>query len=229
MLPKQHDADYVSAMEDVLEVYRRPYDEQRPVVCVDEATKQLVADITPPLPMEPGQSARQDYEYERRGTANLFMTFEPLAGRRQVKVTDRRTQVDFAYLLRDMADVHYGTAEKIVLVMDNLNTHKLSVLYAVFPPAEARRLWERFEVHHTPKHASWLNIAECELSVLGRQCLDQRIESSSRLTAEVGSWQRSRNQQQVRVDWQFTTADARIKLKRLYPVLSPINQTTTDH
>jgi hypothetical protein len=229
VLPKQHDADYVSAMEDVLEVYRRPYDEQRPVVCVDEATKQLVADITPPLPMEPGQSARQDYEYERRGTANLFMTFEPLAGRRQVKVTDRRTQVDFAYLLRDMADVHYGTAEKIVLVMDNLNTHKLSVLYAVFPPAEARRLWERFEVHHTPKHASWLNIAECELSVLGRQCLDQRIESSSRLTAEVGSWQRSRNQQQVRVDWQFTTADARIKLKRLYPVLSPINQTTTDH
>jgi hypothetical protein len=128
-----------------------------------------------------------------------------------------------------MADVHYGTAEKIVLVMDNLNTHKLSVLYAVFPPAEARRLWERFEVHHTPKNASWLNIAECELSVLGRQCLDQRIESSSRLTAEVDSWQRSRNQQQVRVDWQFTTADARIKLKRLYPVLSPINQTTTDH
>ena len=229
MLPKQHDADYVSAMEDVLEVYRRPYDEQRPVVCVDEATKQLVADVTPPLPMEPGQSARQDYEYERRGTANLFMAFEPLAGRRQVKVTDRRTQVDFAYLLRDMADVHYGTAEKIVLVMDNLNTHKLSVLYAVFPPAEARRLWERFEVHHTPKHASWLNIAECELSVLGRQCLDQRIESSSRLKAEVGSWQRSRNQQQVRVDWQFNTADARIKLKRLYPVLSPINQTTTDH
>lgn len=229
MLSKQHDADYVSAMEDVLEVYQRASDPQRPVVCVDEATKQLVADVTPPLPMEPGQPVRQDYEYERRGTANLFMVFEPLAGRRRVKVTDRRTQVDFAQVLRDIADVHYPEAEKIVLVMDNLNTHKLSVLYAVFPPAEARRLGERFELHYTPKHASWLNMAECELSVLGRQCLDQRIESSSRLEAEVGSWERSRNQQQVRVDWQFTTADARIKLKRLYPVLSPTNQTTTDH
>lgn len=222
-MPKQHDADYVSAMEDVLEVYRRPLNEARPMVCVDEATKQLVADVTPPVPMEPGQPLRQDYEYERRGTANLFMLFEPLAGRRRVKVTDRRTKDDFAQLLAEISDVHYPDAEKIVLVMDNLNTHKLSVLYAVFPPTEARRLWERFEVHHTPKHASWLNMAECELSVLGRQCLDQRIESASRLEAEVGSWERSRNQKQVRVDWQFTTADARIKLKRLYPVLSPIN------
>jgi DDE superfamily endonuclease len=223
VLPKPHDADYVSGLEDVLEVYQRPYDSLRPVVCVDEASKQLVADVTPPLPMEPGQPVRQDYEYERQGTANLFMVFEPLAGQRQVKVTDRRTQADFAHVLQDIADVHYSDAEKIVLVMDNLNTHKLSVLYGVFPPAEARRLWERFEIHHTPKHASWLNMAECELSVLGRQCLDQRIESSSRLAAEVDSWQRSRNQQQVRVDWQFTTADARTKLKRLYPVLSPTN------
>lgn len=223
MLPKQHDADYVEAMEDVLEVYCRPYDAQRPVVCVDEATKQLVADVTPPLPMQPGQPARQDYEYERRGTANLFMVFEPLAGRRRVKVTARRTGVDFAYLLQEIADVQYPTAEKIVLVMDNLNTHKLSVLYAVFPPNEARRLWERFEVHHTPKHASWLNMAECELSVLGRQCLAQRIDSQSRLESEVGHWQQPRNEQQVRVDWHFTAADARIKLQRLYPVLTPIN------
>ena len=162
-------------MEDVLEVYRRPYDEARPVVCVDEATKQLVADVTPPVPMQPSQPLRQDYEYERRGTANLFMVSEPLAGQRQVKVTDRRTKNDFAQLLAEISDVHYPDAEKIVLVMDNLNTHKLSVLYAIFPPAEARRLWERFEVHHTPKHASWLNMAECELSVLGRQCLDQRV------------------------------------------------------
>jgi hypothetical protein len=210
-------------MEDVLEVYQRPYDSLRPVVCVDEASKQLVADVTPPLPMEPGQPVRQDYEYERRGTANLFMVFEPLAGQRQVKVTDRRTQADFAHVLQDIADVHYSDAEKIVLVMDNLNTHKLSVLYGVFPPAEARRLGERFEIHHTPKHASWLNMAECELSVLSRQCLDQRIETSSRLAAEIDSWQRARNRQQVRVDWQFTTADARTKLKRLYPVLSPTN------
>lgn len=210
-------------MEDVLEVYQRPYDEQRPVVCVDEATKQLVADVTPPLPMEPGQPARQDYEYERRGTANLFMVCEPLAGRRRVKITERRTQADFAHLLRDVADEQYPTAEKIVLVMDNLNTHKLSVLYAVFPPDEARRLWERFEVHHTPKHASWLNMAECELSVLGRQCLDQRIDSPARLESEIRAWEQPRNQQPVRVDWQFTAADARIKLKRLYPVLSPVS------
>ena len=172
-------------MEDVLEVYQRPYDQQRPVVCVDEATKQLVADVTPPLPMEPGQPARQDYEYERRGTANLFLVSEPLAGRRRVKVTERRTKADFADLLREVADEQYPTAEKIVLVMDNLNTHKLSVLYAAFSPDEARRLWERFEVHHTPKHASWLNMAECDLSVLGPQCLNQRIDSQARLDSEV--------------------------------------------
>jgi hypothetical protein len=208
-------------MEDVLEVYRRPYNEQRPVVCVDEATKQLVADITPPVPPQPGQPAREDYEYERCGTVNLFMQFEPLAGRRYVKVTERRTSADFGELLRELADLHYPHAEKIVLVMDNLNTHKLSVLYEVFPPKEARRLYERFEVHHTPKHASWLNLAECELSVLSRQCLDQRIDSRSRLETEVRSWQEPRNQQNVSVDWQFTTTDARIKLKQLYPVLSP--------
>ena len=216
-------------MEDVLEVYTRPYDPERPQVCVDEVSKQLVADVTPPVPMQPGQPAREDYEYERRGTANLFMMCEPLAGRRQVKVTDRRTSADFAHILRDLSDVHYPQAKKIVLVMDNLNTHKLSVLYQVFPAAEARRILERFEVHHTPKHASWLNMAECELSVLSGQCLDQRIDSSSRLTEEVAAWEQERNAQQVRVNWRFTTANARIKLQRLYPVLSPANNRETDH
>ena len=229
MLPKAGDAEFVCAMEDVLEVYTREYDPEHPVVCVDEASKQLVADVTPPVPMQPGQPARQDYEYERCGTANLFMAFEPLAGRRQVKVTARRTSADFAELLRDLSDVHYPQAHKIVLVMDNLNTHKLSVLYQVFSPQAARRLYERFEVHHTPKHASWLNIAECELSVLSRQCLDRRIDSQSYLASEVGSWERSRNRQQVCVDWRFTTDKARIKLKRLYPVLSSPNEIETIH
>ena len=221
MLPKAGDAEFVAAMEDVLEVYSRPLDAARPVVCVDEASKQLVADVTPPLPMQPGQPARDDYEYERRGTANLFMACQPLAGKRQVTVTDRRTSLDFASLLRDLSDVHYAEADKIVLVMDNLNTHKLSVLYQAFPAAEARRLYERFEVHHTPKHASWLNMAECELSVLSRQCLDRRIENRTLLEREVACWNSERNARPVRIDWQFTTKDARIKLKRLYPVLSP--------
>lgn len=216
-------------MEDVLEVYTRPYDPEQPQVCVDEVSKQLVKDITPPVSMQPGQPAREDYEYERCGTANLFMICEPLAGRRHVKVTDRRTSADFAQVLRDLSDVHYPEAKKIVLVMDNLNTHKLSVLYQVFPAAEARRILERFEVHHTPKHASWLNMAECELSVLSRQCLDQRIDSPARLTEEVAAWEQERNAQQVRINWRFTTPAARIKLQRLYPVLSPTNTSETDH
>jgi hypothetical protein len=229
VLPKEGNAEFVCAMEDVLEVYSRPYDPDRPLVCVDEASKQLVADVTPPLPMQPGQPARQDYEYERCGTANLFMTCEPLAGRRHVKVTDRRTNADFAHLLRDLAEVDHPQAEKIVLVVDNLNTHKPAVLYEVFPPDEARRLTERFEFHYTPKHASWLNIAECELSTLGRQCLDRRMENREFLEREVAAWERSRNNQRVRVDWQFTTDDARIKLKRLYPVLVPTNSSQSDH
>jgi hypothetical protein len=228
-MPKTGDADFVCAMEDVLEVYKRPYDRVRPLVCLDEASKQLVADITPPRPPQPGQPARQDYEYERRGTANMFMVVEPLAGWRHVKVTARRTHEDFALLLRDLSDRHYPEAERIVVVMDNLNTHKLSVLYQVFPPEEARRLQERFEVHHTPKHASWLNIAECELSALGRQCLARRIDEQTRLAAEVAAWEETRNSEEVRVDWQFTTADARIKLKRLYPVLAPTESTKPDH
>ena len=229
MLPKEANADFVCAMEDVLEVYTRPYDSTRPVVCVDEATKQLVAEITPPLPMAPGQPARHDYEYERRGTANLFMQFEPLAGWRNVKVTDRRTNEDFAQILRDLAELHYPNAELIVLVMDNLNTHRLSVLYQVYSPDEARRLYARFEVHYTPKHASWLNMAECELSVLSRQCLDRRMDSQAFLEEEVHAWETPRNADQVRVDWQFTAPDARIKLKRLYPVLAPVKSNGPDH
>ena len=228
-MPKEGDADFACAMEDVLEVYKRPYDSARPLVCLDEASKQLVADITPPQPPQPGQPARQDYEYERRGTANMFMVVEPLAGWRHVKVTARRTNKDFAFLLRDISDQQYPEAERIVVVMDNLNTHKLSVLYQVFPPQEARRLQERFEVHHTPKHASWLNIAECELSALGRQCLDRRLDDQMLLTREAAAWEETRNGQEVRVDWQFTTADARIKLKRLYPVLAPTTSTKPDH
>ena len=210
-------------MEDVLEVYTRPYDPDRPVVCLDEASKQLVADVTPPLPMQPGQPARQDYEYERCGTANLFMVFEPLAGQRRVKVTGQRTSADLALVLRELADGTYADADKIVLVMDNLNTHKLAVLYQAFPPEEARRLCERFDIHYTPKHASWMNMAETELSVLGRQCLNRRIADPDFLKREVTAWEEKRNRAQVKVDWQFTTADARIKLKRLYPKLEPVD------
>jgi DDE superfamily endonuclease len=183
----------------------------------------LVADVTLPLPVQPRYPARQDYEYERCGTANLFMRFEPLAGQRHVKVTDQRTHVDLAVMRREMADVTDADADQMVLVMDHLNTHTLAVLYQVYPPEEARRLYERFEGHHPPTHASWLNMAETELSVLGRQCLDRRIASQDLLRREVAAWEARRNRAQVRVDWQFTTADACIKLKRLYPKLAPIN------
>ena len=206
-------------MEDVLEVYTRPYDPRFPQVCVDETSKQLVAEVQTPLPMEPGKPKRIDYEYERCGTANLFMIFEPLAGRRRVSVTKRRTAVDFAHVLRDLVDKNDPEAEKIVLVMDNLNTHKPSSLYEAFEPAEARRILERLEIHHTPKHGSWLDMAEIELSVLGRQCLNRRIPDQETLTREVAAWENKRNSARGKVDWRFTTSDARIKLKRLYPLI----------
>ena len=218
-IPPEADAAFVCAMEDVLDVYHRPYDEARPQVCPDEASKQLVGEVVQPLPPEPGQPERFDYEYVRNGTANLFMTSEPLAGWRHVTVTDRRTAKDFAGVLRWLAEDVYPGAEKIVLVMDNLNTHKLAALYEAFPPEQARRLAERFEVHHTPKHGSWLNVAEIELSVLSRQCLDRRIESVDELRKELEPWEGERNDRAVGVDWRFTTADARIKLKRLYPAV----------
>jgi DDE superfamily endonuclease len=204
-------------MEDVLDVYTWPYDPRRPQVCLDETSKQLVAETREPLPAAPGQPERVDYEYERKGTANLFMVCEPLTGRRHVQVTERRTAVDFAHVIQDLVDVQYPQAEKIVLVLDNLNTHTPASLYAAFAPAEARRLIERLEIHYTPKHGSWLNMAEIELSVLATQCLDRRIPDPTTLAREVAAWERQRNAAQCRVDWRFTTHDARIKLKRLYP------------
>jgi hypothetical protein len=215
-LPPKANAEFVCAMENVLEVYTRPYDEGRPVVCCDEASRQLLADVRPPLPAAPGAPARVDYEYERRGTANLFMAFEPLAGKRRVEVTAQRTKADFARFLRRLADECYPSAGRITLVVDNLNTHRPSVPYEVFEPAEARRIIDRLEFVYTPKHASWLNMAELELSVLGRQCLDRRLPDRETLTREVAAWEAERNAAVVTVDWQFTTADARVKLKRLY-------------
>jgi DDE superfamily endonuclease len=217
VIPPEQDAEFVCAMEDVLEVYQRNYDPKRPVVCLDETSKQLVAETRQPVPAAPGRPERIDYEYERNGTANLFMVTEPLVGQRYVTVTERRTAVDFAMVIRDLVDCTYADAEKIVLVMDNLNTHKLASLYEAFTPAEARGLAERLEIHYTPKHGSWLNIAEIELGILNRQCLDRRFGSIELLKKEVRAWQRSRNNACGTVDWQFTTKDARIKLKRLYP------------
>lgn len=186
-------------------------------MCLDEQSKQLIRETRAPIPVSPGRPGRVDYEYDRNGTANLFMTFEPLAGRRRVKVTDRRTEVDFAQVIRELVDEQYPKAEKVVVVMDNLNTHKLSSLYEAFAPEEARRRIGRLEVHHTPKHGSRLNMAETELSVLSSQCLDRRIGEKDELRSEVAAWEKSRNAARCRVDWQFTTADARVKLKRLYP------------
>ena len=204
-------------MEDVLDVYTRPYDPARPVVCLDETSKQLVSETRTPLPAEPGQPERVDYEYERQGTANLFMAVEPLTGQRHVTVTDRRTAVDFAQVVKALLEVHYPHAEKVVLVLDNLNTHKPAALYQAFEPAVAWRLLERLDIHHTPKHGSWLNMAEIELSVLSQQCLNRRIPDTATLTREVAAWQQARNADPRPVNWRFTTADARIKLKRLYP------------
>ena len=206
-------------MEDVLEVYHRPYDPARPLICLDEASKQLVGEDVQPLPPEPGQPERFDYEYVRNGTVNLFMLSEPLAGWRHVAVTQRRTAKDFAEVVRWLAEDVHPEAERIVLVMDNLNTHKLASLYEAFPPEQARRIAERIEVHHTPKHGSWLNVAEIELSVLSRQCLDRRIGSADEVVDAVDVWQTERNDQAVGVQWRFTTADARIKLRRLYPAV----------
>jgi hypothetical protein len=219
VIPPDGNAAFVANMEDVLDVYARPLDEARPVVCVDEGGKQLIGDVREPLPVRPASPAKQDYEYQRNGTANLFMAVEPLAGVRHVEVTQRKTAGDFARFLRAVSDEWYPGCEKVVLVCDNLNTHTPACLYEAFEPAEARRLAERFEWHHTPKHGSWLNVAECELSVVARQCLDRRIPDLEALRREVAAWQRGRNAAQVKVDWQFTTADARVKLKRLYPTV----------
>lgn len=204
-------------MEDVLEAYTRPYDPQRPLVCMDETSKQLIGETRLPLPVRGGRPQRYDYEYTRHGVSNLFILFEPLAGRRQVKVTDRRTSRDWAELMRELVDEHYPEAEIITLVLDNLNTHTTASLYETFAPEEARRIARRLELHHTPKHGSWLNMAEIELSVLSQQCLDRRIPDKATLEREVAAWEVERNQAGASVDWRFTTEDARIKLKKLYP------------
>jgi hypothetical protein len=217
VIAPEANAAFVANMEDVLEVYQRPRDPARPVVCLDETSKQLIVETRAPIPAKPGQKARHDYEYARNGVANLFMMFAPLEGWRHVKVTDRHAAVDYAQVLKDLSDTHFPNAAKIVLVQDNLSTHTTASLYKAFPAAEARRLVERFDWHYTPKHGSWLNMAESELGVLSTQCLDRRIPDKPELVEEVAAWEKNRNKHHAKADWQFTTADARVKLKRLYP------------
>lgn len=206
-------------MEDVLEVYARPFDPDVPVVCMDESSKQLVGEVTPPVPARPGHPALVDDEYVRNGVAEIFLEVEPLAGRRHVEITETRTRLDWAAFAKGMLVERYPGARRVVLVMDNLNTHAISSLYEAFPPEEARRYAERLEIHYTPKHGSWLNVAEIELSVLKRQCLDKRIALLGDMRSEVYSWEGDRNNAQTPVNWQFTTSDARTKLLRLYPKL----------
>lgn len=208
-------------MEDVLDLYTLPYDPRYPQVCFDETSKQLIGESRTPLPAKPGELERYDYEYVRNGVANLFMFFAPLHNWRHVKVTERRTKEDWAYCMRDLVDVHFPEAIRIRLVEDNLNTHDPAALYEVFAPTEAKRILDRLEFHYTPKHGSWLNMAEIEFSVLSRQCLHPRIPDKPALEREVGAWQAERNQAQATVHWRFTASDARIKLKRLYPSIEP--------
>jgi len=204
-------------MEDVLEVYKRPYDKKYPVVCIDETNRQLIGEIQISRPVQPGQTALYDYEYKRNGVVNLFMMFEPLIGWREVMAAEQRTMKDFAQCLRYLAEERYPDAEKIVLVMDNLNTHTLASLYTAFDPETALRLAQRFEIHYTPKHGSWLNMAELEIGIMSRQCLGRRIPTMEKMASEVQSWVTGRNNHKSSVHWQFTTADARIKLMHLYP------------
>lgn len=204
-------------MEDILDLYHQPYDQKYPQVCMDETSKQLISEVNQPIPASPGQVERYDYEYERQGVANIFILFEPLRGWRSLKITERRTKQDWAFLMKELVDVHYPDAEIIRLVLDNLNTHVPSSLYETFQPAEAKRILDKIELHYTPKHGSWLNMAEIEFSVLSRQCLDRRIGDQQTLKRETIAWQNNRNNIATKMDWRFTTADARIKLKKLYP------------
>ncbi len=206
-------------MEDVLAVYKRPHDPKRPLVCLDETSKQLISETRKPIPMKPGSPARYDYEYQRNGVANLFMMFAPLEGWRHVKVTDRHTAIDYAYVLKEISDDHFPHADLITLLQDNLNIHAKASLYQAFPAPEARRLVQRFEWVYTPKHGSWLDLAESELAVLSSQCLDRRIPDKQALEREVAAWVKHRNQHHAKADWRFTTETARLKLRHLYPVL----------
>lgn len=220
-IPPEASGEFVAHMEDVLEVYTQPYDPKRPQICMDERSKQLIGETRTPLPTAPGQPERCDYEYVRHGVGNLFIFFEPLAGWRDIQVTERRTRVDWAHAVQELVDVRYPEAEVIVLVMDNLNTHSIGSLYEAFPPAEARRIARKLEIHYTPKHGSWLNMAESELSILSRQCLDRRLPDLEGLRREVAAWQEARNRVETPMIWRFTTEDARIRLARLYPSLQP--------
>lgn len=206
-------------MEDVLDVYQRPYDAQFPQVCVDETNRQLIGEVRTPLAARPGSPAKRDAEYVRHGTVNLFMACEPLAGKRQVKVTDTRKRTDWAKFIQELLTGPYAKATRVVLVLDQLNTHTIGSLYEAFAPEEAWALAQRLEIHYTPKHGSWLNMAEIELNVLTRQCLSERIGNKPEMKKQVGAWQTQRNRRKVRIDWRFTTADARIKLRKLYPSL----------
>lgn len=218
VIPPKASAEFVAAMEDVLEVYQRPYQAERPVVCLDETFTQLIGEVREPLPGAPGRVERYDSVYVRHGVASVFLVFEPLAGWREVQVTDGRTRKDFAHVVRDLVEGRYRDAEKVVLVMDQLNTHSTASLYEAFPPDEARQLAERLEIHHTPKHGSWLDMAEIELSALARD-LPERVGERADLVRHVAAWTQRRNQVQVTANWQFTTADARIKLRKLYPTI----------
>jgi hypothetical protein len=215
----QANAEFVWHMEDVLDVYQRPVDTKRPVICLDETSRQVLADVRAPLPVTPGHPTRHDPEYARAGVINCFLVTEPLRGWRQVRVSQRRTRLDFAHCIKELVEVHYPQAERLVLVMDQLNTHSPASLYEAFPPAEAKRLADKLEIHYTPKHGSWLNMAEIELSVLQRQCLDRRLGTRATLEHHVAAWVAARNTAVMGIDWHFTTSDARIKLKRLYPVI----------
>ena len=208
-------------MEDVLDVYQRPYDPNHPVVCMDESSKQHLKEVRIPLPLKPGTPERFDTEYERNGTSNIFIFFEPLRGKRHIDVTPSRTSLDWAYQIKDLVEVKYPQATTITLVLDNLNTHVGGSLYKAFPPEEAQRLLQKLEIHYTPKHGSWLNMAEIELSILGRQCLNRRIPDPSTMRKSVQAWEQERNNYSKPMEWRFTTADARIKLKKLYPTISP--------
>mgnify|MGYP006144577177 CR=1 FL=1 len=217
MIPPVANAEFVCQRSEVLQLYTSPLDPDYPLVCFDESSKQLISETREPLPLQPGQPERFDYEYQREGVCNLFMFFEPLTGTRHVKVTDQRTSIDYAQQMKYLVDQRHPEAKKIRVVQDNLNTHVKASLYKAFTPAEARRILDKLEFHYTPKHGSWLNMAEIELSVLTRQCLDRRIPDKDVLTEEVAAWEKRRNQNSSPVDWRFTTEDARIKLKRLYP------------
>jgi len=210
-------AAFVCAMEDILDTYKLPHDPRKPLVCMDESSRQQVKEVRSPIPMKAGQPQRYDTEYERNGTSNLFLFFAPLEGWRHVEVTDRRTAIDWALQIKRLVDEYYPSAETIRLVMDNLNTHTPASLYKAFKPSEARRIASKLEIHYTPKHGSWLNMAEIELSILSRQCLNRRIPDQETLKSEVISWEAARNAVKAKMDWRFTTDDARVKLKKLYP------------